>query len=229
MNKFTKLAADLRAAKALIATPATWTKNQYAKDSDGRHVHVDSEFAVCYCSIGAVIKATKAESRDDVRRALDDAVEECESIVELNDSHTHDEVMGVWHKAIATAEANAVVLNLEMAKEKIILKDNWVKGSYATNIHGEAVDSTDVTATCFCAFGAIELVSAKPHQMLSTRQISEEPEYKFLDKAATSVYGDYDVEEYGNTAAGYNDAPTTTHADILALFDAAIVLAKAAV
>ena len=229
MNKFTKLAADLRAAKALIATPATWTKNQYAKDSDGRHVHVDSEFAVCYCSIGAVIKATKAESRDDVRRALDDAVEECESIVELNDSHTHDEVMGVWHKAIATAEANAVVLNLEMAKEKIILESSWTKGGYATDIKGNAVDTTDASAACFCAFGAIEVVSAKPHQMIATRQISEEPEYKFLDEATVAVYSDYDFEKYGESAAGYNDAPTTTHADILALFDAAIVLAKAAV
>ena len=229
MNKFTKLAADLRAAKALIATPATWTKNQYAKDSDGRHVHVDSEFAVCYCSIGAVIKATKAESRNDVWQALDDAVEECESIVELNDSHTHAEVMGVWNKAIATAEANAVVLNLEMAKDKIAIEDNWIKGNYATDINGDAVDTTSVSATCFCAFGAIEVVSAKPHQELYTRTFSKEPEYEFLDKAAISLWHTYDYEEYGNNAAGYNDAPTTTHANILALFDAAIVLAKAAV
>lgn len=229
MNEFTKLAADLRAAKALIAAPATWTQGNYALDQDEQPVRADDPDAVCFCSIGAIECLSKNVDSWQQRGALKDAVPIGSSIISFNDSHTHAEVMGVWNKAIATAEANAVVLNLEMAKEKIALKNSWTKGGYATDIEGNAVDTTDASAACFCAFGAIEVVTAKPHQMIATRQISEEPEYKFLNEATIAVYSDYDFEAYGESAAGYNDAPTTTHADILALFDAAIVLAKAAV
>lgn len=96
-------------AKSLIDSPEKWTQQVYARDKDGRTVLVDSEEAVCFCSLGSLRKMgvsdelyhnavtilnTTARQISDWRMAA----------VDFNDAHSHKEVMALWDRAIEAAK-----------------------------------------------------------------------------------------------------------------------------
>jgi hypothetical protein len=113
MEQF-NLAANLRAAKALIDTPAKWTQSVLARDSMARQVGIEDRNATCFCSMGALLrhcrdKELPGEARKTISEALDNVAEltagdDSTNIVIYNDEHTHAEVMAVWDKAIELAE-----------------------------------------------------------------------------------------------------------------------------
>ena len=92
------------AARKKIEKPENWTQNYSAKDVDGSAVYVCSPEAVCWCTLGA-IRAVSDDRGDLVEAAcnklydvLDDSF-----ITIFNDTHTHEEVLALFDRAIANA------------------------------------------------------------------------------------------------------------------------------
>lgn len=100
----------LKAARALIATESTWVQFSSAEDDAGEEVPPSSPFAVCFCSAGAIDRATKPGwVKESVLKALDDTVRKlqynhCEDISQYNDTHSHTEVLAVWDATIERLE-----------------------------------------------------------------------------------------------------------------------------
>lgn len=94
----------LIAGKAIIENKDNWAQGYYAYNGDGDMVDPMSPNATCFCSVGALWKAD-GEYSDNVTAA--ERILSSHSyqnfIVDQNDSSTHEEVMAVWDKAIASA------------------------------------------------------------------------------------------------------------------------------
>jgi hypothetical protein len=87
----------LRAAREYISDPSRWSQGWY---DDGGAV----------CAIGAVNVAMGRQPDcgeiSEAEEALRSAVSG-DSVVDFNDSHSHAEVLAVFHRAIAVEEAKA--------------------------------------------------------------------------------------------------------------------------
>lgn len=101
----------LTKAKALIANPANWSKGTYARDGQGRHTQVLAEDAVCFCTAGAVLRATGQEAiYGEALQALTKLDLQVRNSVEtFNDLKTtrHADIMRMFDKAIAAEKTNA--------------------------------------------------------------------------------------------------------------------------
>lgn len=88
--------------RALISDPAKWTQHFFAKNTYGFCVDENSEDAVCFCSWGALSHVQGHFVDDDasafsiLKQAMGDTV------ANFNDTHTHEEVLAAWDKAIAS-------------------------------------------------------------------------------------------------------------------------------
>lgn len=89
--------------------------------------------------------------------------------------------------------------NLIAAKALIDTPEKWGKEEYLDKLSG-----------CMCAYGAIGVT------LNTTSWLTAE------DSAEASALEDALDECWGRNVAAFNDAPDTTHADIMALFDRAI-------
>ena len=86
-------------AKEVIVDPANWTQGQYARNSNMDITSATDENATCFCSIGALLRIGGFNC--DLRMQLSQYADG--NIAEYNDTHTHEQVMEVWDKAIAKA------------------------------------------------------------------------------------------------------------------------------
>ncbi len=95
------------------------------------------------------------------------------------------------------------------ARKKIERPECWTKGALARNAAGTELIIGRESAVCWCAFGATEAANAgnNDHEASDAERSA--------DNALRSLVPNRDVPSF-------NDAATTTHADILALFDRAI-------
>jgi hypothetical protein len=91
---------------------------------------------------------------------------------------------------------------LKAARELIATPDKWSQGAMARNADGRPVWAAANDAVCFCAEGAIQRAGAG-----------------MFNRAFNVVV---DLVETGDPLHRFNDASTTSHEDILALFDRAI-------
>ena len=109
MTSKTKVSEFLIEAKKLIEEESKWTQGFYAKDKDGTFVDSLSSKAVCYCSVGALLKTRglrrgtalvwlKAKAESQLRLAMG-----VSSVPDFNDFNSHFAVMEAWDKAINTA------------------------------------------------------------------------------------------------------------------------------
>lgn len=98
----------LRAARAKIAEPGSWTRLEFARDANGRATHSTSDTAVCFCALGAVNAVAYLYSRGALRRLLEAAVPPgFESRVGTYNDHpdtTHADVLALYDRAIEKAE-----------------------------------------------------------------------------------------------------------------------------
>lgn len=114
---YANIATELKAAKALIDTPAKWAKEAYGTDANGNVIGsmkwADTPPA-CMCSLGAIIAVhiangtfnhTAHSVTGDTAQFLDNLMEG--ETARYNDSHTHAEVMAKWDEAIKLAEVRA--------------------------------------------------------------------------------------------------------------------------
>jgi len=56
MTKPIKPSVKILQAMEVIGVPERWTKDQFARDSYGNEVGINSKKAVCFCSVGALDK-----------------------------------------------------------------------------------------------------------------------------------------------------------------------------
>lgn len=103
---------------------------------------------------------------------------------------------------------NTVKETLIAARKLIEKPENWTKGAHARDSEGVDVWPDDSSSVCFCASGAVRLASSGSALELFIGQ-------KMLEECLPPSLG-YDQ------IPSFNDAPETTHADVLALFDRAI-------
>lgn len=108
MNNSNTTLTILRRAREILTPPGAWTQGEAARDSEGELVAAADPAAVCWCSIGALIKATPD---DEMLRARASAVLKrhvpAGLLVTYNDYtyRTQAEVLAVFDKAIASLEA----------------------------------------------------------------------------------------------------------------------------
>ena len=91
---------------------------------------------------------------------------------------------------------------LKAARDLISDPARWTQGEYARDADGEEVKAWSEDAACFCAYGAIQRFTER-----------EDSEVDFYLKKACS-------EKFQSDVVTIND--THTHAEVIALFDAAI-------
>ncbi len=97
---------------------------------------------------------------------------------------------------------------LRAAREKIATPERWTKGAEARTVHGD-VTAIDDSAASWCVDGSIWDVTRN----LVVAGLCFDALYAAMPTAVRITT--------------YNDAPTTTHADIMALFDRAIAAEEA--
>lgn len=107
----------LKAGFSLIAEEKNWTKQVFARNSEGLQVASYSEDACKFCSLGALNRvsflksATETEEEivsdagmyaaDYLCKAVDEITHGAtNSVVEYNDTYTHEEVKEMWALAI---------------------------------------------------------------------------------------------------------------------------------
>jgi hypothetical protein len=93
----------LKAARQVISTPETWTQRATARDANGEKENALEPEAVCWCSWGALLKASSggvpsSAAFMEAENCLNKAMEG--SYIYFNDSHSHEEVLAGWDKAI---------------------------------------------------------------------------------------------------------------------------------
>lgn len=104
--------------------------------------------------------------------------------------------------------AQAVLDVLRAARVKLATSERWTKGPPRA-ANGAIVPADSLRAVCWCTVTAIHVASGK-NAVLSAKAV----------RRVQSVV----PPGFGGSASGYNNAPATTHADILALFDRAIAV-----
>ena len=119
---------------------------------------------------------------------------------------------------------------LQTAKDLISDPAKWNKGEYAINkksckypLISSLWDVTEenINDFCFCAQGAlIAARKTKDKQMTFVIQLFREKENTYLRTAIESIDNECDSIE------SFNDKPSTSHEDIMRVFDMAIQFAK---
>jgi hypothetical protein len=95
----------LKAARQLITDPAKWTQGEYARDAYGKEVRPWSEDARCFCAFGAIQHVTKSEDSEVDYLLIKTCFNNFQmSVLDLNDTHTHAEVLALFDAAIAELE-----------------------------------------------------------------------------------------------------------------------------
>ncbi len=99
----------LTSARNLIADPEHWTQRAFARDGFGNSIGPTADSACSWCSLGALTKSFGniwwPESHCE---PLEQAIGQLHpdnlmSLADFNDSHTHQEVLAVFDKAIENA------------------------------------------------------------------------------------------------------------------------------
>jgi hypothetical protein len=102
---------------------------------------------------------------------------------------------------------------LRAARALIAEPERWTRGVFARDAKGQSIPLFDKRAERFCVLGAC-------------RNIADPlPEYILGDEAELAL-DEVCAELHGKTIPAFNDDPQTTHADVLALYDAAIARAE---
>jgi len=96
--------------KELLADPARWTKRSFSRDKWGYQIHPRDEQAICWCIAGGIEKCypdfeEKKEARKKILRVIDPEIDPenaillSETIINVNDSATHAELMKILEEA----------------------------------------------------------------------------------------------------------------------------------
>jgi hypothetical protein len=93
------------------------------------------------------------------------------------------------------------------ARAKIERPENWTQGVFARDSQGRDVTAKDKTSVCWCALGAVIATNIS-----------------YEDEELATNYLRIELDAYGNSITKFND--TSTHAEVLAMFDRAISVSE---
>ena len=105
-------------ARTLLSNIDNWTQVAGARDIEGCAIHPNSDYAVKWCAIGALLKFYTGEPLDNgyniaANFLAMEAKKECNmSITSFNDSMTHQDVLDMYDRAIANLEHHGGVYDL---------------------------------------------------------------------------------------------------------------------
>jgi len=97
-----KVSELLKQAKSLIEDEEHWCCGVFARDKSGNPCTPRSQKAVAWCSTGALQNKSFSEVYAEARLLLRKHMGM--SVIQFNDSHTHEEVIKAWDAAIQEAE-----------------------------------------------------------------------------------------------------------------------------
>ena len=106
-----KPATEILLSAAFVLTPKeNWTKGVCARDAKGREVNTDAPEARCFCVVGSFLA-----TMDECGFGVEDYDAACDTFSramgsycwagDLNDTHTHAEVLDAIYKAAELSEA----------------------------------------------------------------------------------------------------------------------------
>ena len=108
-----------------------------------------------------------------------------------------------------------ITLLLTEAKALISDKKHWCKSSAARDINGKKIDVLSANAVCFCSYGAITRVT--------TRRKGFDQAFSYnVSVEATHILNDASYTLHNRHFVTYNDTQSTTHEDIMSVWDLAI-------
>ena len=91
-------------AKGLISTPRSWCQHNFAVRANGQGTSAYDAEAVAWCALGAISKVRDNITDDVADRYL--AMSAGMSVSEFNDTHTHEEVLAMFDRAIELARGH---------------------------------------------------------------------------------------------------------------------------
>lgn len=109
-----------------------------------------------------------------------------------------------------------------LQRARQLVAAGWVKGKYATNASGREVPIDNYDAVCFCLRGAL-VRSGQEH--CDTAYLRGVKPYELARDLVNQEIAKERPASYW-TAIEFNDAPWTTHADVLKVMDMAIAGCK---
>ncbi len=92
----------LTEARSLITDRDNWTQGFFARDSEGLKIGARDTDAVCWCAWGALGRSANEDEYATAWQQLTLFMEG--SIARFNDSHTHEEVLTAFDKAIESCK-----------------------------------------------------------------------------------------------------------------------------
>lgn len=105
---------------------------------------------------------------------------------------------------------------LERAADLIEPEGAWIKnGNYALNLERSSVDALDLSATCFCAMGAV-------HRVAGVSTFSKSGPVELVNTARNALY-----KILGEPMASWNDRDGRTQPEVVAALRRAATLARA--
>ncbi len=219
MTNKVQMLTSMIAARNLLA--AGWTQGTLARDANGTGVQFQDTAATCFCAMGAIARTrTVGDSTGGVFRLVEKETD-IGNLVKFNDTEgrTQAEVVAVFDKAIEALKLEIVIDNLTTAKAKLQEPGVWTKGYFWTDETGNQYCHIR-HATCFCTLGAIK--------MTGVDDVMTSKEHDLL-KSCLPLHATEKMVAAGKNiaVARFNDAEERTLPEVLALFDAAIALAKA--
>ena len=103
------VASILEKALALIDAPQKWCRGANARNKKGEIRYSYDEDAVSFCSLGALRRTCyDTKLQGECIRILRNGMGILVGIGEWQDSHSHEEVMAAWKRAIAKAKGAEV-------------------------------------------------------------------------------------------------------------------------
>lgn len=111
---------------------------------------------------------------------------------------------------------------LKNARAKLADFDHWIRHDFALDDDGKSVPSNSPRAVCWCSVGA--LYSAADIDEDDAIEASVKAE-QILVRAATELFPDR-IRGHMGVVPNFNDHPSTTHGDVLAVYDRAILIAE---
>lgn len=182
----------LIAAKAKILLPEHWGQGQAYQPSTGQ-----------YCALGALWSQTYGERAEAILAAALPPFGH-KSIAAYNDTHTHEDILALYDRAIENAK---IIQVLRTALARIAEPYHWTKGNLArtSSFSGKPTCPNSADAFSFCAIGALGI----------GQRISLCTSLKPLKEALPKKKG-------WRSVAHFNDHPSTTHNQIVNLYKRAI-------
>ena len=95
----------LKAVRAKISDKERWTREVFARSADGYMANPCSQYAVCWCVVGAAMAITESDKEEDLgNTGWYDVMGKLDPII-VNDSKGHQAVLDMLDKRIAQLEA----------------------------------------------------------------------------------------------------------------------------